>query len=436
MTKSEETAGKFNAFVMPTYAPSLTLAHGKGTRVWDADGKVYLDFGCGISVVNVGHCHPTVVGAIREQADTLMHVSNLYYTEKQAELAEKLAGLSLQGKVFFCNSGAEANEGLIKLARLWGKGRYEVICMQNSFHGRTLATAAATGQDKVKKGFDPLPEGFVHAEFNNIESVTSLVTEKTVAVLLEPVQGEGGVIPADPEFMHAVRALCDEKDLLMLCDEVQCGMGRTGNWFAYQGYEVAPDAFSVAKALGSGYPIGAVVAGPKLADVFQPGQHASTFGGTPLACAAALATLEVIEEEGLLEAAVSAGVKLMEALDGFVDKYEHVTAVRGKGLMLGLVLDQPAKPLVDSMTEIGLLTLATASNVVRMLPPLNVKDSEIEEAVEIMDECLAEWHGMSVDDEEPAEVPEAAEAPDATPEEPAEAPEAEAVPDAEEPSEE
>jgi len=400
MSSSEQIESKFNEFVMPTYSPNLALVRGKGTRVWDADGKVYLDFGCGISVVNVGHCHPAVVKAISEQAGKLMHVSNLYYTENEAELAEKLANLSMQGKAFFCNSGAEANEGLIKLARLWGQGRYEVICMQNSFHGRTLATAAATGQDKVKKGFEPMPEGFVHADFNDIDSVAALVTDKTAAVLLEPVLGEGGVIPADPEFMYAIRSLCDEKNILMLCDEVQCGMGRTGNWFAYQGYEVTPDAFSLAKALGSGYPIGAIVAGPKLADVFQPGKHASTFGGTPLACAAALATLQVIEEEGLLERASQAGIAIMEALAGFVDEYEHVSEARGRGLMLGMVLDRPAKALVDKMTDVGLLTLATAENVVRMLPPLNVKDSEIEEAIDIMDECLAEWHGVSSDEDD------------------------------------
>lgn len=400
MTKSEDIAETFNTFVMPTYAPKIALTRGKGTKVWDADGKVYLDFLAGISVVNVGHCHPTVVDAIREQAGMLMHVSNLYYTENQARLARKLSEISLGGKCFFCNSGAEANEGLIKLARLWGheKGKYEVICMKDSFHGRTLATAAATGQSKIQKGFEPMPEGFVHADYNDIDSVKALVNDKTVAIMLEAVQGEGGVIPADPGFMTAVRELCDEKELLMLCDEVQCGMGRTGKWFGFQGYKVEPDAFSMAKALGSGYPIGAVVAGPKVADILQPGKHATTFGGTPLACAAALATLQVIEEEGLVTRAKVSGKKLSQGLEALAAKYEHVHGVRGSGLMLGLVLDQPAGPFAARLLEEGLITVATAETVVRFLPPLNIKDSEIEKALEIVDDCLEEWHSGDVEE--------------------------------------
>lgn len=401
MSTTQEIAEMFKENVMPTYAPELALVKGKGTKVWDADGKVYLDFAAGISVLNVGYSHPTVVEAIQAQAAELMHVSNLYYTENQAKLAKRLADVSLKGKCFFGNSGAEANEGMIKLARLWGHddGKYEVICMKDSFHGRTLATAAATGQEKVQKGFEPMPEGFVHANYNDIESVKALVNEKTVAILLEAVQGEGGIIPADDQFMKDVRALCDEKDLLMLCDEVQCGLGRTGEWFGFQAYDVEPDAFSVAKALGSGYPIGAVVSGPKLADVFQPGNHASTFGGTPLACAAALATLDVMESEDLVARAKEKGDLFAEGLNAFVEKYEHVTEVRGRGLMLGLALDQDAKPLATALTEIGLLTIATAGNVIRFLPPLTVKDDELEEALDILEDCLAEMHGV----EEPAE---------------------------------
>ena len=411
MSTTQEIAEMFKENVMPTYAPSLALVKGKGTKVWDADGKVYLDFAAGISVLNVGYSHPTVVSAIQAQAAELMHVSNLYYTENQAKLAKRLADLSLKGKCFFGNSGAEANEGMIKLARLWGhdQGKYEVICMKGSFHGRTLATAAATGQDKVQKGFEPMPEGFVHADYNNIESVKALVNEKTVAILLEAVQGEGGIIPADAQFMKDVRALCDEKDLLMLCDEVQCGLGRTGEWFGFQAYDIEPDAFSLAKALGSGYPIGAVVSGPKLADVFQPGKHASTFGGTPLACAAALATLDVIENESLVARAKEKGDLFAEGLAALAEKYEHVTGVRGRGLMLGLVLDQDAKPLAASLAEIGLLTIATAGNIIRFLPPLTVKDDELEEALDILDDCLAEMHGVAETAEEaPEETPEAA----------------------------
>ncbi|MCE9615320.1 MAG: aspartate aminotransferase family protein [Lentisphaerae bacterium] len=392
MNKSEEIAARFNRFVMPTYSPSLTLARGKGTRVWDADGKVYLDFAAGISVVNVGHCHPRIVEAIQRQCAELMHVSNLYYTDNQAKLAERLSRLGLGGKCFFGNSGAEANEALIKLARLWGhdQGKYEIVTMTNSFHGRTLATAAATGQIKVQKGFEPMPEGFSYAEYNNLESVSMQVGEKTVGVLLEAVQGEGGVVPADDAFFKGVRALCDERGLLMLCDEVQCGMGRTGHWFGYQGYGVQPDACSLAKGLGSGFPIGAIVSNTKLADVFQPGRHASTFGGTPLACAAALATLDVIEEEGLVRRAGEKGAEFRAQLSAFVGKYAHVTEVRGSGLMIGLVLDQPVQGLVERLREMGLLTLATAGNVVRMLPPLNAKDNELDEAVEIIEEALEE----------------------------------------------
>jgi len=402
MSKTAEIKEMYNTYVMGTYAPQTALVKGRGSKVWDADGKVYLDFAAGIAVLNVGYSHPKVVAAVQAQVADLVHVSNLYFNENQALLAKRLSDLSLHGKCFFCNSGAEANEGMVKLARLWGheQGKYEVICMKNSFHGRTLAMASATGQDKVKKGFEPMPEGFVHAVYNDLDSVKALVTDKTVAVMLESVQGEGGVVPADPEFMEGVRALCDEKGLLMLCDEVQSGMGRTGKWFGFQNYSVEPDAFSLAKGLGSGYPIGAVVAGPKLSDVFHPGHHASTFGGSPLACAAALATIEVIEEEGLLERAAEKGELFKEGLEDFAERFAHVTEVRGMGLMLGLVLDQDAKPLTQAFAEIGLLTIPTAGNVVRFLPPLTVKDDELEEALDIMEDCLDSMHQEAGDDAE------------------------------------
>ncbi len=395
MTNTEETIRKFEKYVVPSYGrEKIVFVRGKGTKLWDADGKVYLDFLAGISVLNVGHCHPFVVKAVQRQIEQLSHVSNLYYTENQGRLAEKLADLSLGGKCFFCNSGAEANEALIKLARLWGHdaGRYEVITMRNSFHGRTLATAAATGQDKVKKGFDPMPEGFAHADFNDIESVKSCVSDKTAAVLVEAVQGEGGVIPASPEFMKELRAFCDEKGILMLCDEVQCGMGRTGHWFGFQAYDVKPDAISLAKALGSGYPIGAIVTSPKLSDVFQPGRHASTFGGTPPACAAAIATIQVMQDEQLVHRAAVLGRHFMTGLQALVDKYEHLVEVRGMGLMIGLVLDQPAKPLQEKLLDMGLISLATAEKVLRFLPPLNTKDSEMEEALDMIADVIEEWH--------------------------------------------
>ena len=392
MSTTEEIKSTFDTYVMPTYAPGLALVKGQGATVWDADGKAYLDFLAGLSVLNVGHCHPKVVEAVKQQAETLWHVSNLYYTENEALLAKKLSELSMDGKCFFGNSGAEANEGLIKLARLWGHddGKYEVICMANSFHGRTLATAAATGQAKVQKGFEPMPVGFCHAEYNDLASVQAKVNEKTVAVLLEAIQGEGGIVPATPEFMQGVRTLCDEQGLLMLCDEVQCGMARTGRWFGYQHSGVEPDAFSLAKALGNGYPIGAVVSGRKLADTFQPGNHASTFGGTPMACAAALATIGVIEEEGLVEKAETSGKTFKKGLEELVARHEHATGVRGPGLMLALVLDQPSKDVVAAMQDKGLIAVATAETAVRFLPPLVVTDDEIAKALDITDAALKE----------------------------------------------
>lgn len=405
--KTEEVTALFEQYVIPCYARKpIVLARGKGTKVWDADGKVYLDFIAGIAVLNVGHSHPRIVAALKEQADRLTHISNLYYHENQGRLAKILAGLALQGKCFFCNSGAEANEALIKLARLWGhdRKRYEVITMRNSFHGRTLATLTATGQSKIQKGFEPLPVGFVYADFNNLDSVKSAITDKTAAVLLEPIQGEGGVVPADKNFLQGLRALCDENNILLLFDEVQCGMGRTGEWFAFQNYGVLPDAFALAKALASGFPMGAVVAAPKTADVLQAGKHASTFGGSPLACAAALATIQVIQEEGLLQNAKDMGGKFKSGLQALAEKYEHLKEVRGAGLMIGLVLDKPAKVLEAKLMDIGLLALATAENVLRFLPPLNVKPNEIEEALDIIDDVCAEWHGKTAESEEEREL--------------------------------
>ncbi len=394
MSKSTDIAELFNQYVMPTYSPAVTVTSGHGCKVRDADGMTYLDFTAGISVLNVGHTHAKVIKAIQDQAGALVHSSNLFYTPNQALLAQRLSKLGLGGKCFFCNSGAEANEAMVKLARLWGheKGKYEVITLRNSFHGRTLAMCAATGQSKIQKGFDPLPLGFAYAAFNDVESVRAQVNERTVAVLVEAVQGEGGAIPATTEFMKGVRALCDEKGLLMLCDEIQCGMGRTGHWFAFQKHGVQPDAFTLAKSLAAGVPMGALAASPKLSDVFQPGTHGSTFGGNPLACAAALAVLDVIEEEGLVARAAEAGVLLREGLQAFVDKYEKVLEVRGEGLLVGLAVDGPAKEVVAACREMGLLCCAAGENVVRFLPPLNVKDDEIEEALEMVGDALEQLY--------------------------------------------
>ena len=384
-------------YLMPTYAPEIALTEGSGATVWDAEGKEYLDFVSGIAVTNLGHCHPNLVRAIQDQAETLMHVSNLFYNDRQPLLARALAERSgLPGaKCFFCNSGAEANEALIKLARLRGReeGKYEIVSMRQSFHGRTLATLTATGQEKVQKGFEPLPEGFAYAEFNALASVEAAIGPKTVAVLTEALQGEGGVIPADPEFLPGLRALCDERGLLLLIDEVQCGMGRTGAWFGFQNYDVIPDAFSLAKGLGGGFPIGAAIAGEKLADVFRPGHHATTFGGTPLACAAALSVVDTIESDGLLENVRAMGAHFVEGLCEIAMRHKKwISGIRGLGLLLGLTLDVPALPLQNALRERGLLALATAGNVLRLLPPLIVSKEEIDRALNLLADACAELH--------------------------------------------
>ena len=379
-------------FVMPTYAPEIALVRGDGCRVWDAEGHEYLDFIAGIAVVSLGHCHPVLVQAIREQAGTLMHVSNLFYNEQQPKLARAISKRALGGKSFFCNSGAEANEGLIKLARRWGHdaGLHEVISFGNSFHGRTLATLTATGQDKVKKGFDPLPPGFRQAEVNDIESVRNLVNGKTAAVLIEAIQCEGGIRIANHEFLRSLRALCDEAGILLMCDEVQCGMGRTGNWFGYEEAGIRPDAVALAKGLGGGFPIGAVSATPELSDVLTLGSHATTFGGTPLACAAGLAVFKVIEEENLLERARFLGARLAQGLASLSDTYEWVVGVRGVGFIVGLELSKDALPLQKILEEKGLLSLATTNTVIRLVPPMTVSEQEIDEAVSrIHDGCAA-----------------------------------------------
>lgn len=375
---------------MPTYAPGITLVRGAGAHVWDDTGREYLDFMAGIAVCNTGHCHPAVVAAIQHQAATLMHCSNLFHNLVQPRLAQRLSALTLGGKIFFCNSGAEANEALFKLARKWGsaEGRYEIITMKNSFHGRTLATMTATGQAKYQKGFEPLMPGFVYAEFNNLETVRAAVTPATVAILCEAVQGEGGVVPADPAFITGLRALCDEKKLLLLFDEIQCGMGRTGKWFGFQHYGVRPDGFSMAKALGGGFPIGAVAVTPELSNVFQPGNHASTFGGTPLASAAALAVLDTIEKEHLIDNALRMGALFTEGLNALAGKHACIQIVRGLGLMIGVVLSIPAKPVETKLRESGLLCIATGDYVLRFVPPLVITADHIQQALEQLDQAL------------------------------------------------
>ena len=390
--KNQEVLDLYKNVLMPTYAPSLVIASGKGVTVRDADNRTYYDFTAGIGVHNVGYGNKKVVEAIQTQAAKLTHASNLFANEPATQLAAKLVELSgLGGKVFFCNSGAEANEAAIKLARKWGSqngGRYEIVTFRQGFHGRTLATVTATAQAWCQEGYDPLPVGFAYADYNDLESVKAAINEKTVAIMLEAVQGEGGVLPATPEFIEGVRALCDEKNLLMICDEVQAGMGRTGTWFAWQGYNVKPDLFTLAKSIADGIPMGALVSNAKCADVFTASAHASTFGGNPVASAAALAVISVIEEEKLLARATEIGTMLREALQVFVDKYEKVLEVRGKGMMLGMVVEGDPKEIVNALRDQGLLALTAGSNVVRFLPPLVLKEEDLEDAVDMISDAL------------------------------------------------
>ena len=390
--KTQDILELYKSKLMPTYAPSIVIASGKGITVRDVDGMSYYDFTSGIGVQSVGYGNKKVVDAIRDQAAALTHCSNLYANVPAVNLATRLVDLSgLGGKVFFCNSGAEANEAAIKLARKWGSangGRYEVVTMRQGFHGRTLATVAATGQAWCQEGFDPLPVGFAYAEYNNLESVKAAVGDKTVAIMLEAVQGEGGVTPATDEFMKGVRALCDEKNLLMIVDEVQAGIGRTGKWFAWQNYDVKPDLFTCAKALAGGIPMGALVSNAKFADVLAAPSHASTFGGNPVAAAAGLAVLDVIESEGLLENTVKVGELLKAKLEEFADQYDQLLEVRGKGLLLGLVTEGSAKELVEAFRAQGLLTLTAGEHVVRFLPPLTLSEDDLEDVFDMISDAL------------------------------------------------
>ncbi len=396
MKPTEELKSLYGQFVMKNYAPwNIALARGEGARVWDTEGREYLDFGAGIAVSTLGHHHPRLVKAIADQAARVLHVSNLYGNELQPVVAKLLVERSYQqGRVFFCNSGAEANEGLIKLARLWGKShgnRYKIVSMKVSFHGRTLATLTATGQAKVQTGFEPLPEGFVYAEFNNLESVGTAVDDQTAAVLVEAVQGEGGIRPATAAFLQGLRQMCDARGLLLLCDEVQCGMGRTGHWFGFQAAGIRPDAFSLAKGLGGGVPIGAVVAGPSLCDVFQPGHHGSTFGGNPLVCAAAKAVIETMEDEGLVGHAARMGELFMSLLREAANDCPWIQDVRGRGLMIGLQFDRPCAPLEEILRGLGLIALTTSYTVLRFVPPLNITEAEVRQAAALVRQACATW---------------------------------------------
>ncbi|MCP3964903.1 MAG: aspartate aminotransferase family protein [Lentisphaerae bacterium] len=390
--KYQTIVEKYKKFVMPTYAPELLLERGEGSWVWDSTGNQYLDFATGISVCNLGHCHPAVTKATQEQAQTLVHVSNLYMNENQAVLAEKLVRHCFDGVAFFANSGAEANEGLIKFARKWGsdKGKSQIITMKDSFHGRTLATLAATGRSKYREGFAPDMPGFSQVPFNDYEALTAAVNDQTAAVMIEPVQGEGGILPADTEYLKKVRALCDEKNILLLFDEVQCGMGRTGYFFAFKGFGVEPDAVSLAKALGNGFPIGAFIVRRKYADTLSVGTHASTFGGTPLACATACAVIDTIHNENILANCVRMGHFFKVELEKMAEKYDFIKSVRCRGLMIGVQLDRNGAELLPSLLKHGMIALSAGEDVLRLMPALNLSEEEAETGLKILEKVFSE----------------------------------------------
>jgi len=381
-------------YVATTYARfPVALVRGKGARVWDADGKEYLDFVGGIAVMSLGHSHPAVVRAIQQQAKRLLHVSNLYYTAPQSELARELCRHSFADRVFFCNSGAEANEAAIKLARrhgaAWLGGRYEILSTHNSFHGRTLATLTATGQEKVRAGYDPLPQGFRQVPYNDLAAMEAAIDEKTVAVLVEPIQGEGGVVVADENYLRGLRELCDRHGLLLIFDEVQVGMGRTGKLFAYEHYGVEPDIMTLAKALGGGLPLGAMLAKEKVARSFVPGSHASTFGGNPLVCSAGLAVLRTLLQGGALKNCARMGRLLLKGLKGLKGRFSWIREVRGKGLILGMELERDGSKIVVDCLQAGLLINCTAQNVLRLLPPLTSGRKEIDRGLAILEKVLS-----------------------------------------------
>ncbi len=392
------TAELYDAYVLKNYGrPALTLVRGEGTRVWDDTGRRFLDFSSGIAVNALGHAHPHWVAAVQAQAAQLAHTSNLFRNPLQGELARRLVGYAGPGRVFFCNSGAEANEGLLKLARLHGirksgvEGKcYKVLCAKSAFHGRTFGGMSATPQEKVQKGFRPLLDGFAFGELNNLASFEALIDADTAAIFVETIQGEGGVHPATPEFLLGLRALCNQHNLLLILDEVQCGIGRSGRFYAFDHAGVRPDAIGMAKGLGGGFPIGAIWIGEGTCDLFQPGMHGTTFGGTPLACAAALATLDVIEREKLCEHVSRASGPWHAALRALAAEFPaQLTGMRGLGFMVGLQFTSDVVPYVAALREAGLLAPLAGGNVVRFLPPLNTSVDDLDESVRILRSVLA-----------------------------------------------
>jgi len=387
--KKEEIFQAYQDYIMPTYTRlPLIFLKGKGMKLIDIDGKVYLDFFPGWGVSSLGHCHPDVVSAARDQINKLIHLPNNYLSLPQARLAKEIILQSFPGKVFFANSGAEANEAAVKLTRAYGKGRYEIISFENSFHGRTLACLTMTGQTKYQEGFQPLPEGFKIVPFNDISAVEKAITEKTAGIILELIQGEGGINVATNDFLLALRKICDEKKILLIVDEVQTGLGRTGKMFAYEHYGIIPDIMTLAKALGGGLPIGAMIARKEIADTLTAGKHASTFGGSPLICKASLAVFKAIHKEKLLKNTLEMGGYLKEKLSALAQKYAIIKEIRGLGLMLGIELTIPGKQIVEECLKDGLLINCTHDKVLRLMPALNVTKKQADKAVGILDTVI------------------------------------------------
>lgn len=391
-----DTKSACQEYICTTYARlPVVFVRGRGCHLWDEQGREYLDCLAGIAVCSLGHCPPELTRILCDQADTLVHVSNLFYTQPQVRLAAELTRLSFADKVFFCNSGAEANEAAIKLARKYsrdryGQGRFHIVTMKDSFHGRTLTTLSATGQAKVHKGFEPLVEGFTFVEFNSIPAVEAALTDRTCAVMVEPIQAEGGINLPSPGFLRDLKALCRKRDILLIFDEVQVGMGRTGSLFAYEQEDVVPDIMTLAKALGNGLPIGAMLARGEVASSFVPGSHASTFGGTPLVTSVALKVLETISNPAFLEHVRSVGEVLAGRLRELQARHSLVRDVRGRGLILAMELDRPGQPLVEKCLERGVIINCTHETVLRFVPPLVIGREEVDRLIEVLDQVLGE----------------------------------------------
>ena len=387
-----ETISLFDKYVFANYTRNpVVIVRGKGSYVWDADGKKYLDMFPGWAVSGIGHCHPRVVKALRKQAGLLLHVANNYYIEPQGKLAKLLSERSFGGKVFFCNSGAEANEGAIKLARIsTPPGKYKIITMENSFHGRTLATLTATAQPKYQAGFEPLPAGFSYVPYNDLAAVERTVDDATCAIMVEPIQGEGGINVGQGDYLRGLRRLCDQRGLRLIFDEVQTGMGRTGKYFAYQHFDVVPDIMTLAKALGGGTPIGALLAKPEIAAKFVPGTHAATFGGNPLVTAAGVAVIEAIDEDNLLENARVMGDYIQDKLRKMAKRLKIIRQVRGTGLMIGIELEREGADVVKKCLADGLLINCTHGNVLRFMPSMTVTRGEANKALRILSAALKE----------------------------------------------